>query len=48
MGVLVLMQLSIFIGDYIGSTKKNGLREFLTLLLLVAYVCSNLQAVGYL
>lgn len=48
MGAMVLMQLSIFIGDYIGSIKKNGLREFLTLLLLVAYVCSNLQAVGYL
>ncbi len=48
MGALVLIQLSIFIGDYIGGTKKNGLREFLTLLLLVAYVCSNLQAVGYL
>jgi hypothetical protein len=48
MGALVLIQLSIFIGDYIGGTKKNGLREFLTLLILVAYVCSNLQAVGYL
>ena len=47
-GALVLIQLSIFIGDYIGGTKKNGLREFLTLLLIVAYVCSNLQAVGYL
>jgi len=48
MGAFVLMPVSIFIGDYIGGTKKNGLREFLTLLVLVAYVCSNLQAVGYL
>lgn len=47
-GAMVLMPLSIFIGDYIGGTKKNGLRELLTLLILVAYVCSNLQAVGYL
>lgn len=48
MGAFAIIAISIFIGDYIGGTKKNGLREFLTLLILVAYVCSNLQAVGYL
>lgn len=48
MGAFAIVAISIFIGDYIGGTKKNGLREFLTLLVLVAYVCSNLQAVGYL
>jgi hypothetical protein len=47
-GALVAVPLSIFIGDYLGNIKKGILREFLTLLLVAAYICSQLQAGGYL
>jgi len=47
-GILLIVPLCIFIGDYLGAIKNSVLREFLTLLLLGAFVCSNLQASGYL
>jgi hypothetical protein len=46
-GLLMIIPLSIYIGDYLGTIKKGVLREFLTTLLLAAYVCSFLQACGY-
>lgn len=47
-GLLMIVPLSIYIGDYLGTIRKGVLREFLTLLLLAAYVCSWLQASGRL
>ena len=47
-GILLIVPISIFIGDFLGNLKNSVLREFLTLLLLGAFVCSNLQAAGYL
>lgn len=45
---LFIVPMSIYIGHYIGSLKKNGMREFLTLMILIAYICSNLQVFGVL
>lgn len=47
-GIFLIIPLSIFAGDYLGNIKKGFLREFLTVLLLAAWICSNLQAAGYL
>ncbi len=47
-GILLVIPAAIFVGDFLGSIKNNVLREFLTLLLLGAYVCSNLQAASLL
>ncbi|MDP2387716.1 MAG: DUF6427 family protein [Bacteroidota bacterium] len=47
-GILLIVPAAIFVGDYLGTIKNNALREFLTLLLLGAFVCSNLQVAGLL
>lgn len=47
-GILLVIPAAIFVGDFLGTIKNNILREFLTLLLLGAFVCSNLQAAGLL
>jgi hypothetical protein len=47
-GMLMIVPLSIYIGDYLGTIRKGFLREFLTTLLLAAYICSFLQASGHL
>ncbi len=47
-GILLVIPAAIFVGDYLGMIKNDALREFLTLLLLGAFVCSNLQAAGLL
>ena len=47
-GVSLVIPGAIFVGDFLGTIKNNALREFLTLLLLGAFVCSNLQAAGLL
>jgi len=41
--VFFIVPISFFIGHHIGAMRKNWLRELLTLLLLFAFVCSNLM-----
>jgi hypothetical protein len=41
--VFFIVPISFFIGHHIGTMRKKWLRELLTLLLLFAFVCSNLM-----
>lgn len=41
--IFIIVPISFFIGHYIGSMKRNWIRELLTLILLFAFVCSNLM-----
>lgn len=47
-GALIMIPFSIYVGDYLGNIRKSALREFLTFLLIAAYVFSCLLSAGYL
>ena len=43
---LFIIPTAVFIGNYIGRIRRNWIRELLTLSLIVALICSNLQFLG--
>jgi len=45
---LFIIPTSVFFGNYIGRIRRNWIREFLTLSLLIGLICSNLQFLGLL
>jgi hypothetical protein len=45
---LFIIPTSVFLANYIGRIRRNWIREFLTLSLLIGLICSNLQFLGLL